>query len=296
MTHLTYNQSKLTNDIDKLVKQVLFNNLSHRIFQDQLNSLYRPFMFIYYLDNCLKYSHAINTFVKCTNEIIGFTYPCDVIWDYDKTERLIELLSGFKDYIMRELYDWRYQESQNRKNLDNHFKSLIENRSRVLVIFIELKYLKHQRHNVSIYDFHNHMKHFLKTVNKRNACFKGLTGYIWALEQGYKNGGFHCHLVLTYNNSERYSDWHIAKTVGDKWQEITGGVGTYHSSHDTKSKQYFKKDGKLGIGRIQRNDPEQVENAFNVARYLTKQDKYAQKLKVWIPRMHTFGQGEFDKN
>ena len=48
MTYFTYNQSKLTNDIDKLVKNVLFKNLRGKHFQDQLNRLYRPFMSMYY--------------------------------------------------------------------------------------------------------------------------------------------------------------------------------------------------------------------------------------------------------
>ena len=56
MTHFTYNQSKLTNDIDKLVKNVLFKNLRGKHLQDQLNRLYRPFMFMYYSQESLNNS------------------------------------------------------------------------------------------------------------------------------------------------------------------------------------------------------------------------------------------------
>lgn len=300
MSHLTYNQSKLTNDVDKLVKNVLFKNLRGKRFQGQLNELYRPFMFMYYSQDALtysqdsvNYSQAINAFMNSTITLIGASYPCDVIWDYERSQKIITKLLEYKDSIMRELYDWRYQESQNQKVLECYFKNLIENKSRVLVIFIELKYLKNQRYNLTIHDFYNHMKKLRKLISKKNACFKHLTGYAWALEQGYKYGGFHCHLVLTYDNSKRYSDWHIAKTIGEKWQEVTEGIGTYHSSHDTKTKYSFEKDGKLGVGRIHRDSPQEVENAFTVARYLTKSDKYDQKLKVWLPKMQTFGHGEF---
>ena len=300
MTHFTYNQSKLTNDIDKLVKNVLFKNLRGKHFQDQLNRLYRPFMSMYYSQeslnnskNYLNYSQAINAFINSTITLIGAEHPCDFIWDYDRAQNLIAKLLDYRSNIMREIYDWRYQESQNQKSLECYFKNLIENRSRVLVIFIELKYLKDQRNHVTISDFHHHIGKIRNIIRKRRSCFKHLTGYAWALEQGYKNGGFHCHLVLTYDNSKRYSDWYIAKTIGEKWQEVTEGFGTYHSSHDAENKSRLEKDGKLGIGRIHRNNPREVENAFTVATYLTKSGKYDQKLKVWLPKMQTFAHGEF---
>ena len=293
MSHLTYNQSKITNDVDKLVKNVLFKNLKGKRLQDQLNELYRPFMLMYYLQDSLNYSQAINAFMNSTITLIGAEYPCDMIWDYERSQKLITKLSDYRNSIIRELYDWRYQESQNQKGLECYFKKLIENKSRVLVVFIELKYLKDQRHHVTISDFYYHFEKIRKLIRKRRSCFKHLTGYAWALEQGYKNGGFHCHLVLTYDNSKRYSDWHIAKTIGEKWQEATEGVGTYHSSHDAENKRRLEKDGKLGIGRIHRNNPQEVKNAFTVATYLTKSGKYDQKLKVWLPKMQTFGHGEF---
>ena len=293
MSYPIINQSKLTNDVDKLVKGVLFKNLRGKRFQDQLNELYRPLMFMYYSHDSVKYSQSINVLMDSAVVFIGAEHPCDVIWDYDRSQKLIKELLTYEDKIRRERYDWIYQEERNKESLDLYFRNLIERRSRVLVIFIELKYLKDQRHNVTIYDFHGHMKNLRKLISKRNSCFKHLTGYAWALEQGYRNGGFHCHLVLTYDNSERYSDWHIAKTIGEKWQEVTEGFGTYHSSHDTETKRHFETEGKLGIGRIHRDKPDEVENAFTVAGYLTKSDKYDQKLKVWLPKMQTFGHGEF---
>ena len=296
MSYPIINQSKLTNDVDKLVKDVLFKNLRGKRFQDQLNELYRPLMFMYYSHDSVKYSQSINALMDSAVVFIGAAHPCDVIWEYDRSQKLIKELLTYEDKIRRERYDWLYQEERNKESLDLYFRNLIERRSRVLVVFIELKYLKDQRHNVTIYDFHGHMKNLRKLISKRNSCFKHLTGYAWALEQGYINGGFHCHLVLTYDNSKRYSDWHIAKTIGEKWQEVTEGFGTYHSSHDAETKRDYRKDGKLGIGRIHRDKPQEVQNAFTVAGYLTKSDKYAQKLKVWIPRMQTFGHGEFDKD
>lgn len=301
MPSIIIDQSRITNDIDKLVKNVLFNDLRGKRFQDRLNELYRPLMYMYYSHrsihhshNSINYSQSINALMDSAVVFIGAEHPCNVVWDYERSQNLIEELLGYKDKIMREFYVWRYQEKRNQKSLELYFKKLIEKRSRVLVVFIELKYLRDQRHNINIFDFHDHMKKFRKLFKKKNSCFQHLTGYAWALEQGYKYGGFHCHLVLTYDNSKRYSDWHIAKTVGEKWQEVTEGVGTYHSSHDSKTKRDYEAKGMLGIGRIHRDEPLEIKNALTVAKYLTKSDKYDQKLKVWIPKMQTFGHGEFD--
>lgn len=253
-------------------------------------------MFMYYSDSSVNYSQSINALMNSSITFIGAEYIYDVVWDYDRAQKLITELLGYKETIMRERYDWVYQEKQNKESLELYFKNLIENRSRVLVIFIELKYLKNQRHNLTIHDFYNHIKKMRKLISKKSSCFNYMTGYAWALEQGYKNGGFHCHLVLTYDNSKKYSDWFIAKMIGKKWEEITEGIGTYHSSHDSDTKRDFEIKGKLGVGRIRRDKPEEVENAFTVARYLTKANKYDQKLKVWLPKMQTFGHGKFNKN
>lgn len=302
MSDIIIDQSRITNDADKLVKNVLFNNLRGKRFQDQLNELYRPLMHMYYSHSVphshysVNYSQSINALIDSANKSNGAVNNFNVFWDHERAQYLIEELLGYKDKIKREIYDWRYQEKQNRESLELYFKKLIEKRSRVLVIFIELKYLKDQRRQITISDFYNHTKKLRKLISNKDSCFEHTTGYLWALEQGYKYGGFHCHLVLTYDNSKRYSDWHIAKTIGEKWQKVTEGVGTYHSSHDSKTKREFEAKGMLGVGRIHRDEPLEVNNAFTVANYLTKSDKYDQKLKVWIPKMQTFGHGEFNSD
>ena len=99
MSHLTYNQSKITNDVDKLVKNVLFKNLKGKRLQDQLNELYRPFMLMYYLQDSLNYSQAINAFMNSTITLIGAEYPCDMIWDYERSQKLITKLSDYSWWI-----------------------------------------------------------------------------------------------------------------------------------------------------------------------------------------------------
>ncbi len=133
-------------------------------------------------------------------------------------------------------------------------------------------------------------------ISNKKTCFEHLQGNAWALEQGYENGGLHCHLLLIYDGSERQNDYHLAKEVGEKWKSITEGTGAYYNYHDAESKQRYDRNGKLGIGMIHRDNPQEVENAVCTALYLTKPEKVGQHLKVWLPSMRTFGHGIYRTN
>ena len=94
-------QSRLTSDVDKLVKNVLFKNLRGKRFQDQLNKLYRPFMSMYYSQGYVNYSQSINALMDSAIIFIGAVHPCDVIWDYEMTQKLITELLRYEDQIRR---------------------------------------------------------------------------------------------------------------------------------------------------------------------------------------------------
>lgn len=258
---------------------------------DKLNGLYYPFM--NHLNSDLIYSQAVVAFFSSTQAVVGDTYPENVIWDHDKTQRFIATLSCYKNDIENERNAFTYQESQNKRKLHGYVNNLITHYSRLLFIRIDLKYAQETSHLVSLEDFYCHMNKLRELIGKTKGCFEHLQGNAWALEQGGINGGLHCHLLLMYDGSKRQNDWHIAKEVGEKWKAITGGLGEYYSYHDPKRKQKYKQYGKLGIGMIHRDNPQEVENAVASALYLTKPNKNEQQLKLWLPNMRTFGHGVY---
>ena len=132
-----------------------------------------------------------------------------------------------------------------------------------------------------------------RLVNTSKGCFEDLRGYAWAIEQGVENGGLHCHLLLIYNGDKRQKDWFLGEAVGQKWVEITEGLGCYHNCNTPENKRGYKLQGKLGIGKIHRNNPLEVKNAINAALYLTRPEKYEQRLKALIPNMRTFSHGTY---
>ena len=286
------NQPLIVSNIDNLVKGALFDHVSFEQTKKQLNDLYEPFMDT--IDDGLFYSQTINAFIGSTEFIVGNSYPNNIFWDHDKTQRFINTLSSYKNDIEHETRAWRYNEGQNQKNLVSLVKNLTDQYSKLLFVVVDLKYATETSHHVTIDGFNNHMKKIRELISNKKTCFEHLQGYAWALEQGGKNGGLHCHLLLIYNGSERQKDCYLGKAVGEKWQSITGGLGTYYNWNTLENKEDYKKGGLLGIGMIHRDNPLEVENAVKVASYLTKIDKCEQQLKLWLPGMRTFGQSQFD--
>ncbi|MEJ6551694.1 inovirus-type Gp2 protein [Psychrobacter pacificensis] len=289
MPYSHLNQPQVVANVHSLVTDVLANTIHFEDVKSQLNGLYYPFTT--HFNTELFYSQPIVAFVHSTNAIVGESYPINVIWGHDKTRYFINMLSCYRNDIERERITFSYQESQNRNNLANYVGNLTTHYSKLLFIRIDLKYEKQTSHHVSIEDFDFHMSKFRELIGNKKTCFEHLQGNAWALEQGGIEGGLHCHLLLIYDGSERQNDWYLAKEVGEKWKEVTAGLGEYYSYHDKERKQQYRQHGKLGIGMIHRDNPQEVENAVASALYLTKPSKSEQQLKLWLPNMRTFGHG-----
>lgn len=289
MPYSHFNQPLVVANVHNLVTEILANTISFNETMDKLNGLYYPFM--NHLNTELFYTQPALAFLNSTQTIVGDTYPENVIWNHDKTQRFINTLPCYKNDIDNERQAFIYQESYNKRELKNYVHSLINHYSRLLFIRIDLKYVKETSHHVSIEDFDCHMRKFRDLIGNKKTCFEHLQGYAWALEQGGIEGGLHCHLLLIYDGSERQNDWYLAKEVGEKWKMMTGGLGEYYNYHDTETKQKYEKNGKLGIGMIYRDNAKKVENAVTSALYLTKPSKHEQQLKLWVPNMRTFGHG-----
>lgn len=291
MSYSHFNQPQVVANVHSLVTEILANTIPFEDVKNKLNGLYCPFMTHINFDLC--YSQAVMAFIYSTNAIVGASYPVDVIWDHDKTQRFIATLSCYRNDIERERQAFSYQESQNKKQLEGYVNSLINHYSRLLFIRIDLKYAQETSHHVSIEAFDCHMNKLREFISNKKTCFENLQGNAWAIEQGGVNGGLHCHLLLIYDGSERQSDWYLAREVGEKWKMITAGLGEYYSYHDPERKQQYQQYGKLGIGMIHRDNAQEVENAVRSALYLTEPNKDQQQLKLSIPGMRTFGQGQY---
>lgn len=278
-------------NVDRLVRDILFGTINFQQIKSQLNEFYYSFMIG--LDPDFRYSKPIQAFIESTNTIVGDAYAYNVFWDDEKTVQFIKLLSGYEKAIKKDYSAWRYQSNQNSERLENNIRTLISNYSRLLFVRVDLKYIQDLSHHITIRDFDFHMKKLRDFIHNGDTCFTNLLGYAWSLEQGEDNGGFHCHMLLIFDGSKHYKDSYLADQVGQKWREITEGVGYCFIANTKEYKEDFARYGKLGIGMIHRNNLQEVENAVDAALYLTRPDKIDnsyQRLKVALPNMNTFGQ------
>ena len=291
MIYSTVNHSQLISNVDRLVRDVLFGTINFQQVKSQLNEFYYSFMIS--LDSEFRYSKPLQAFIESTNIIIGNDYPYNVFWDNEKTMQFIQLLSGYEKVIKKDYSAWRYQSNKNCRNLEPNIRTLISDHSRLLFVRVDLKYIPEISHHITIRDFDFHMRKLRDAIHNGDTCFKHLLSHAWSLEQGEDNGGFHCHLLLIFDGAEHYKDSYLADQVGQKWQDITEGVGYCFILNTREYKEGLARRGILGIGMIHRDNMQEVENAVNAALYLTrpdKRDKSYQRLKVSVPNMNTFGQ------
>ena len=291
MIYSPVNQSQLISNFDRLVRDVLFGTINFQQIKSQLNEFYYSFMIS--LNSEDRYSKPIQAFIESTNMIIGNDYAYNVFWDNEKTVQFIQLLSGYEKAIKKDYSAWRYQSNKNCRNLEPNIRTLISNNPRLLFVRVDLKYIQELSHHITIRDFDFHMKKLRDAIHNGDTCFKHLLSHAWSLEQGEDNGGFHCHLLLIFDGAEHYKDSYLADQVGQKWQDITEGVGYCFILNTREYKEGLARRGILGIGMIHRDNLQEVENAVNAALYLTrpdKRDKSYQRLKVSVPNMNTFGQ------
>ena len=298
MKYSNHNQNFLMTKVHQLVINIISSRAkSDSIISDsfinELNNLYQPFMYYYEPDTELVYSMPINAFFISTQLIVGDQYPNEVIWDYNNVTELIDILRCYKREVNGEKYILKYEEGKNKESLSQYITQLVNHHARLIFVRVDLKYAKDCSHLITIEDFYEHINKLCQMMRNKNTCFRCLQGYAWALEQGGIEGGLHCHLLLIYDGNKRQNDWYIAKEVGEKWKAITGGLGEFYSYHDKETKQGYERNGKLGIGMIHRDEPQEVENAVDSALYLTEPSKEDQHLKAWLPNMRTFAHGRY---
>lgn len=203
---------------------------------------------------------------------------------------LRHILVNYRSQILEEIHLFRLQELDNQNSFLAYVQQIIQDHYKVLIVRVDLGYLKDSMFNISVQDFYRHIESLCKYLKDKNGCFKHLLGYGLALEQGATKG-YHAHLMLIYNGSERCKDWFLANEVIQKWQTITDGLGYGMNNNTPERKEHFASRRLLGIGMIHRNQPLEFQNALTVASYLTQPEKYLQQILVKPIGKRTFFKG-----
>jgi len=295
MSKINMQSIGIFHQVDNFIRTLITRNISvnqmdlNEIILE-LNKLHQPFFRIY--SNEYWYTNTIQAFVAAIYSCIGKSPTKDFVWQTSSTAQFLYYLLTYEKMIRYSLDSQINQEMNNRYELGQYVRRVLNNYAKSLVIFITLSYQPQWREKVSLEDFQNQIDNFRDLISNKKTCFKDLVGYAWAIEQGIEKG-YHCHLWLAYDGSKRQSDFYIGKEVGEKWVKITNGLGEYHNSNNPETKYSYQQQGRLGIGRIHRNNLHEIENAVSTALYLTEPYKSNQYLVVKPSGMKTFGKGVF---
>ena len=208
---------------------------------------------------------------------------------------LRNLLRSHRSQHLAGIRLFKQQEEENQDRFLEYVQRILNDHYKVLVVRVDLGYLKASMSNITVQDFYNHIESIRHQLKDKNGCFKHLLGYGLALEQG-SSKGYHVHLILIYNGSERCQDWYLANEVIQKWQEITQNMGCGINSHTLEKKKQYADRGLLGVGMIHRNQPLAVQNALNVARYLTQPEKFMQRMLIKPLGKRTFFKGIYHEH
>jgi len=207
-----------------------------------------------------------------SNELIGYLQS-------KSFKEYRQYFIGYKSVYLKDLRQHKENEKRNKKSLNEKVTEAIQRYSKSEVVRVDLSYLKERHEHVNLEDFCDDMEQLRKEIGKRKEPFDDLVDYAWALEQG-DTKGYHCHLLLIFNGHKKQSGWGIAKQVGELWKGITGGLGMYFNCHDPEQLDQYTKLNILGIGRIHRDNTEEVSRFLNAVTYLVRPEKEEQHLRI----------------
>lgn len=189
------------------------------------------------------------------------------------------------------IQDKQDQSDDYQERLESYFTSLINRHRKLLLVRVDLSYRFEKIPRIQ--NFVKDIKKLITRIQNKDTIFKNQVGYAYRLEQGGRSKGYHCHLLVIYNGSERCRDSYLAQSIGELWRDkITQNDGLFYNCNQKSRKRYFEDEGTLGIGLVERSKQMTVINAYKTINYLTryKPDQY---LRVKINRrMRVFHTGQ----
>lgn len=283
------NESKLTIRLEVITELWIKADKEPQDFYQQLAELLIEFNQIY--NSNYEYFGYLNAWCDLLSCHVRSKVNMDEVLVNIKYRSFLYYQEYFRAYTSKHLEALRRHkenEARNRASFRNRVAKAVQRFSKTEVIRVNVGYVKEHQHLVNIRTVYDDVAKFRKAISKRNKPFHELITYALATEQG-TDKGYHIHVALFFNGHKRQSGWGIAQNIGEVWKEITGEKGCFHNGHDPEKLQEFKERGKLGVGRIHRDNETEVENMLNAVDYLTRPDKEAQYLRVKLsPKMRTF--------
>ena len=279
------NQAQTLLDIEKFMSSVCRRDYHWEDFAPDYDQWLDDARAIY--DEELEYSPLIQAYFDLMPERID--WEDQDIFEDDQAFRSFQRRLKYQQQDFIE--DLANQSDDYHNRLDDYFASLVDRHRKLLLVRVDLSY-RFER-SPCIQQFDRHFKKLLSRIQNKDTIFKDQVGYAYRLEQGSKSKGYHCHLLVIYNGSERCRDAYLGQSIGELWQDkITQGNGLFYNCNQKEHKRYYEDEGVLGLGMVERRNKTAIKNAYNTIHYLTRH-KPDQYLRVKLSRrMNVFQTGQ----
>jgi len=281
-------EANLSIEIEDFIKSSLYKKRQPRSFYKNFCKLLLDFDQVY--NPNFSYSSLLQLFCNLLYDYDhDLNTPEDLLWrlkqkSFDEWQRYFKKK---KDDHFNERRQHRYNEKLHTEKLDKRLVELTKSYEALVVVNIVLSY----RRNVNIQRVEDDLVYFRREVN-RSEYGDQLLLLVWALEQGAKSKGYHCHVTLIFDERDRIGAWTIAKEMGELWEDITDGDGGYFNCHDRRYLKRYEVNGVVGIGVIYSNVPYQLETMRFVLAYSTRPEK-EQYLRIkTTKKMKTFSMSQ----
>ena len=289
------NQAQLTLEIESFLKCLKRRSREWDEFYSQLTNLLLDFDDIYNPDD--EYPGYLQFFVilrydlqRIDSDYFDLKDELEMIGYRALRSDFLKLSKSFeRDYEIIEK-----QKDENKIEVQEYCRSILNKCSRILVARVDLGYLQEYSSRIRVEDIYKDLDILLNRIQNKDGIFKHVIGYIWGVEQGGKSKGFHCHLAIIYDNAYRDgSAAYWGNEIIELWRDITRDFGQGYNCWNRERIAKLRRENKLGIGVIYRRDSTQVTNFIEAMQYLTDHHKRTlQYLRVKPRGRRVFGKGQ----
>lgn len=232
---------------------------------------------------------VIEQFSEKERRIIQSPYQYAHSSDKEGIEQVATIVNRFVDairayfeqpHVKKQLRDLHANLGQRKKNCIQLFNSLLNKFSKILVVRIDLAFIRDintimkRYHTLS--DLHSKndlealkacVEKFLKN-RRHNKILDAIEGYILRFEYSVRTG-FHVHMYLFFDGNKHREDISLGQYIADYWKTITDGQGTAFICNMQKEKYR-----NCGIGMIHYHDEEKRTHLIKTFDYICKADQF----------------------
>lgn len=207
----------------------------------------------------------------------------------DLRKKYKALLSKLKSHrLMVKTYAFIKGAEKNAASLRKYVNALFKRYARLLVIRVDLSYLKEFRDNISVEEVFTHRKILFEDLRK-GVLAKSWAGSASRLEYGPETG-FHWHLVVFLNGAVVHSDSFYGLQIIGEWSRVTANRGRGFNCNQKAGAGGYRF---CGIGMVDHADEEKRANLNKALAYLTKSERL---VKLRLKNRRTFFRGILPKN